>query len=1309
MFRRLLFVILTSFLAFAPQVKANDFLTSDSCFAHIDSNLYVVNERMPRFVEEVYVGEISPSGYDVQLCYPEFQAVSGKELRQIRQLQKEGVIPSDEVLDANGVILMPSPAPTSGLDLMQKLLVERKKGYLNISFCPVVRHEGVWKRILSCQVKVKRGDTASKVANHAPTADERWTKTSVLASGKWVKVSVPKEGIYQLTAADIQKMGFNDLSKVKVYGYGGLIQNETFDFPAVDENVLQTTPSDDLAEVPVMATTDGRLLFWAEGTMKYVWNEKDRNYTHEQNCYSTSSYYFITENDNPRSHVTTLSEVEADDATVMSDVPYVAVYDNDEFSWYDGGRRMFDGYCFSSGSNHTYRLSTPGLNFFVAGTKSIEVAMGASSLSSESNFSIKANDKNVGTLKVATYYSNNESACVTTKSFSNISVLSGTESNLFQFTANTNNKARLDYIRVNYPRHLQLTSEPYSFSPQTVGPVSLLVDEATSTTHLWRIGQNGSPTAEIPTHLNENVLQGVVPSGKRRFVFFDETQNFAAPTFVQNVENQNLHADENVDYVIIVPANGKLVAQATRLGEIHKQRDGLNYRVVRADQLYNEFSSGTPDANAYRRYLKMLYDRAGEDEDAMPQYCLFMGRSLWDNRFLSAAYKGKNQDDYLLCYEYDSRTASVGSVYSYVTDDFFGMLDDGEGVSVRNERLDVALGRMVCASEEEAKLLVDKTERYINNEDTGSWKNTIAVLGDDGNYNNHMKDSERVIGTINTYAPNFDIQKVYWDRYYWTASATGYTYPQGTARIHQIMTEGALLYNYSGHGSPNIISHYKLLQTPDFAKAWSPHLGVWLLASCEIYPFDNGENNLAETSLYVPDGGSVAFICATRAVFSDRNNAFNCAYSRFLFEKNAKGRYNTLGESMCLAKKQLILDGEPGDGANNKLKYVCFGDPALSLAFPQGKVVLDSINGKAINQMTQLEVLAAGSAARFSGHVCVEDSDSVDESFSGNVSAIIYDVEEEVICKNNQVINNVTTETCDPFVYKERSKSIFKGSTKATNGRFEITAVIPRDISYTNKAGRISLYAVKSDNSAEYNGYSETFCLNGTSDMAEPDTKGPEVIAYINSIDNPDYTITDENPILIADISDDYGINNAGISLGHDIELVLDGKSNELINLNSYFNYDFGSYQKGQLVYPMNGIERGQHTAELRVWDVNNNVTITDVHFIVRGETPEGGRDGYVTSTKNPASTATKFITYFPADVTVEGLVTYEVYDTRGRCVYKQPVPVSAGSTSSSLSWDLCGNDHEPLPSGIYFYRTVVNTSNGAKATDAQKLIITRQ
>lgn len=1317
MLRKLFFIVATTFFAASTASAADHIITSDSCFAHIDSNLYVVADHMPRYTEEVYVGDINPAGYDVELCYPEFKALSGKDLRAIRELQKCGVVANDAEIDASGIRLCPSPAPTGGLDLEQRMLIDRKKGALIVSFCPIVRHEGQWKRIVSCQVKVAaRTDSRSGAPRRAQSAEERWATSSVLANGKWAKISVTKEGIYQLTADDLKKMGFDDPAKVRVYGYGGRIQDEQFLFPAPDETVYQTATPDDLVEVPVYATSDNRLLFWAEGTMRYDWAKNDKStskYTHTQNHYSTESYYFVTESNDKREAIAQLAEVAGGAATEMTTVPYVSVVDNDCCNFYEGGRRMFDEHNFATGSSKSFRLETPDMDMESGLYKCLDVSAAASHPTNSTSFKVTLADVSLGSFTVSNYDPKSQVAKVSTESFDRLDKIQNAESLILQVSSSSGHPSYVDYARLNYPRKLQAQAVPYSFSPQQEGPVRLLIANANDKVHLWRIGQFGSPTAEVPATLNaDGQLVATVGVGTRRYVFFDESKTFSAPTYVGAVDNQNLHADSNIDYVIIIPANGKVADQAERLGQIHQQHDGLTYKVVRADQLYNEFSSGTPDANAYRRYLKMLYDRAGSDADAMPRFCLFMGKGLWDNRFLTTEFKGKKADDYLLVYESESykQANAIGSVDCYATDDFFGLLDDGEGskTSIESDRVDLALGRMVCMNDEEAKLLVDKVEAYINNTDNGSWKNTIAMLGDNGDKNEHMNDSEKVADEILAVAPNCNLQRVYWDRYNWTSSAIGYTFPQATARIRQLMTEGALMFNYSGHGSPTTISHYKVLQLPDFKQAFSPHMSLWVLASCEIYPFDHEEDNLAESALYLPTGGAIAFICATRSVYAQYNNPFNRAYCRYVFSKKEDGKLYSFGEALSKAKNTISIN--QSDKTINRLKYICFGDPALCLSLPTGNVVADAINGQSISELKEPLVLKAGEVVTISGHVSqIGDPSSIDTTFDGHVSATIYDREQQVICKNN--MGEKTSDGSSlitPMVFSERDKSIFKGTTKAQDGLFTFTLVVPRDISYSTDSGRIILYAVSSDRTREYSGCTEMFCLNGTAET-EIDENGPEVFAYINSVDNPDYTITDEHPVLIADIRDDYGINNAGISLGHDIELVIDGNTTNCINLNSYFNYDLGSYQKGQLVYEMNNMERGPHTAQLRVWDVNNNITITDVHFIVRSENAVGGRDGYVTATKNPAATDTRFITYFPADAEVEGLVLYEVYDTRGRCVYKESVAAPAGSSSASLSWDLCGNDHQPLPSGVYFYRTVVNTNNGSKATDAQKLIITRQ
>ena len=339
------------------------------------------------------------------------------------------------------------------------------------------------------------------------------------------------------------------------------------------------------------------------------------------------------------------------------------------------------------------------------------------------------------------------------------------------------------------------------------------------------------------------------------------TQDFPTPEYVYNITNQNHHADTAVDMVIIIPTTQKLLAQAERLKALHEQKDGLRIRIVPADELYNEFSSGTPDANAYRRYLKMLYDRAETTAD-MPRYLLLLGDCAWDNRMLSQQWRNYSPDDFLLCYESEN---SYSETHCYVSDDYFCLLDDGEGGNlVSSDQADVAVGRITARNADDATIAVDKITSYVNNQQAGSWQNLFCVMGDDGNDNVHMEDADSVARLVENRYPDFVVKRIMWDAYNRVSSSTGNSYPDVTRLIKQQMQQGALVMNYSGHGGPGAISHEYVLRLNDFAEATSQRLPLWVTASCDIMPFDGQENNIGETALFNKKGGAIAFYGTTR-------------------------------------------------------------------------------------------------------------------------------------------------------------------------------------------------------------------------------------------------------------------------------------------------------------------------------------------------------------------------------------------------------------------------------------------------------------
>lgn len=1272
--RPYLLSLLFSASALVGHAQAQDFI-------HIQADDYTVVDSLPVYLHEIPLGMTAMTDYAVELLYPEYVPLTADEKKYIPQLEakKEG-----------------------HLEVKQLLTTSRKERFLQVRFSPFVKRGREWLRLSSCKINVRPLVAAAVQAKSTPIVEERWLRNSVLSQGKWAKIRVAEEGIYALSPAQLKQMGFANPERVKVYGYGGLLQDERFAFHLANGRNWNGDTPDDLVEQPTLRRGE-EILFWAEGTRKWAYDARRQSWVHTNNHYSTHSYYFLTEGDHPL-EVQRLAAVETA-ANTMSTIPYGFAFDEDKTNWYEGGRRMFHSYDFQQGNQRNFSLTLPDFAPPPEGqTVTFDVAMGASSIQRATQAEISVNGEKKQTLYIGTVSTIIESA----RAASGTLRANLTDGNPTIGIATTaGNSARLDFIRASYTRQLTVSAKPYSFTPTGEQPVNLQFANHTPHTRLWQIGSNGSETKEVqPTLMADGTTVFPISDPTLRYVAFDDKASYPQPEFVENVEPQNLHADEHIDYVILVPSNGKLDEQAERLANIHRERSNMRVKVVKPKALYNEFSSGTPDANAYRRYLKMLYDRAETLSDA-PKYLLLMGKSPWDNRLITDDWKHYKPEDFLLAYEVDASSQSIGTVYSYVTDDFFGMLDDGEGANIRLDKLDLATGRMVCSNEAEARRLVDKVERYLSNKDAGAWKNNIVMLGDDGDANEHMEDAEQVSKEIEVAGGGrYNLQKIYWDRYTRQSGATGHSYPVVSERVRQLMRQGAAIFNYSGHGAPHQVSHERALEMHDFQQSYSPAMSLWILASCEIFPFDSKEENLAEASLFLPEGGSIAFMCASRAVYAAQNNALNRQFSKFVLGRDTQGKRITMGEALRLAKVQMLttssLNASPADPTINKLKYVYFGDPALALALPTGDVVLDSIDGQVLGK--ERIQLSAGRVVRLSGYVSdSQTTKSLDAAFNGTLHVELFDRTETVVCKDND--GSARKAGRQPLKFKEQVRSIFKGAHKVKNGRFEFTVTIPRDISYTNDDARFSFHALSDDFQKESNGVSQRFFLNGTAEGVAPDTLAPKALLFLNDIASEQWAVVSPDPVFVAQVSDDSGINATGNSLGHDIELILDGQSQSPIVLNDYFTYAFGSYQKGEVVYPLRNLSLGRHTLDFNVWDVNNNVSRSRLNFIV---SDKGMSSNSIAATQNPAMERTTFIANFESLSPEGGLITYDVFDNQGRRVWQTTATLQEGQMSHSVDFNLRSAQGALLPSGIYLYRATLQTAAKQWTIPAQKLIITR-
>ncbi|MBF1600526.1 MAG: Por secretion system protein, partial [Prevotella sp.] len=158
----------------------------------------------------------------------------------------------------------------------------------------------------------------------------RYANHSVLSTGKWAKIRVPADGVYQLSNDLIRRAGFTNLDKVKIYGYGGHLQDEELTANYIISH-------DDLKEVPSY-TIHGKRLFYARGSVSWDSNSATRR---TRNPYSDYGYYFLTE-DNAGNAASISDSTTFLNSFYPSANDYHSLHEVDNFSWFNGGRNLFE-------------------------------------------------------------------------------------------------------------------------------------------------------------------------------------------------------------------------------------------------------------------------------------------------------------------------------------------------------------------------------------------------------------------------------------------------------------------------------------------------------------------------------------------------------------------------------------------------------------------------------------------------------------------------------------------------------------------------------------------------------------------------------------------------------------------------------------------------------------------------------------------------------------------------------------------------------------------------------------------------------
>ncbi len=1183
-------------------------------------------------------------------------------------------------LTAAELAVFPFDVPLSDKPMVTTQMIENlDASRLQMIVCPFVKIDGNYFKLMSFNYSINESNNAKKITNQSSNYLHQYAQSSVLNSGEFVKIRVSETGIHRITFEDLVAMGVNP-QNARVFGYGGNVLDQHFANPKID----------DLPEVPIHIEkgNDGvfnagdYILFYAQGINKWTYDRMRMMFTHTRNSYSNFGYYFVTSDAGVGKTIETVAKDIPNNAVIADVNEFVdyKVHEQELQSMVFSGKEFY-GETFSDRTSFTFNFNFPNVVKTNSTKIRLDVAAAASTVSSF-NLLMAGITRSVS---------------LPAKGSDNYEKAKGANS-VFTFTPNADDfSLRLDYVKpnssatgylnyitVNALRSLKMTGAAMHFQTDlnTDGNIfnRYLLSDAGADVQIWDVTQPHN-TIRIATGSQNNTLSFIDSNNSIRTYIAVNTKNggaFPKPVVVGQVANQNLHSLQGIDFVIITHPDFE--AEANRLAQAHREIDFMTVAVVTTEQVYNEFSSGTPDATAYRWLMKMLNDRAIRDgkPQEKPKYLLLFGRGTFDNRKILPLSK-ESGDNFVLTYQADN---SLVKTLSYVTDDYFAFLDDSQGLQIPSHALRVGVGRFPVRTVKEAADVVNKNIAYMQNKGKGIWKNQLCFVADDGDGALHMKQADSITNVIARNHPNYIVNKIYLDSYFQETSATGKTYPLARTQLHNYIRNGVFMLNFTGHASTMGWTSEGILSTKDVEELSNKNLPIWVGATCDFLEFDVKTVSAGEKVLLNPAGGGIGILSAARPVYASQNFSMNRFFNEYAFKK-VDGEHLRLGDIVREAKNRIGSE-------INKLSYVLIGNPALKLNYPtKYEVKTSHINGVDVTMAN--DTLRATSTASIGGFVADENGNKV-TNFNGEVNAMVFDKVQTITTRNNSNGGSMT--------YNDRPNILFSGKAEVVNGEFSLTFMMPKDIKYNFGAGRINLYAFDKNNlNDEAIGKFENFVVGGSSAAFDvSDKQGPEITAYLNSSNFQNGDKVNETPMFIAQLFDSNGINRVGSGIGHDLLLVVNNDSRQTYVLNDYFESSLTGFQNGEVRFKLPELPKGKHSLTFRAWDLLNNSNSIALDFEVEnGLTPEIFK---VYNYPNPVKEFTRIKLEHDRPETVLD-TQVDIFDLAGRLLwsFKQ-----AGA--DDITWDLQTIDGIKVRKGIYLYRVTVNTKSSERVSKTNKMLV---
>lgn len=1097
---------------------------------------------------------------------------------------------------------------------------------------------------------------------------------SVLAEGNWFKIGVVESGVYKLTYNDFVAMGadVNSINPQFVSFYG----TEAGMLPQKNDEPRR----DDLGEMAVAFRgndngsfeEDEFFLFYAEGPVRKVYNNTFQMLVCEQNVYSDSVFCFVrTDNPTASKRIADGDSFNLSSLSVIDSYLAVEHHERDINNPYSLGTRWY-GETLSQGTETEFTKSFVCTDLMPGSKAKCYVSVIGRSLTESVIADISINGAEQGSIAIPRVLpSSNRFA----NEQSNIYEFDATETVNFKASlrnSSTDAMVGIDFVTLNVWKKLRFDNQQFEFSvlqnqsADSVVKVSVASD--VNNPNIWKI-TSPLDVENVPFVAGDSLSFGCRMNSRNDFVVFNDSQAKQV-VLARHIPNQNVH-QQPVSTDMLIITHRRFADRADELAQLHLALDNLNCSVVDVDEIYNEFSGGRLDVSAIRDFIKMVYDRGQQ----RLKYVLLFGDASFDYRNISG--QGGN---FVPSLQSDN---TYNFMRSYVTDDYFGLMDDGEGMDCAGV-VDLGIGRLPVNTIQQAENVVDKIKDYVLIPSCyGEWKNSFLFVADDDKAG-YIDACEKIEDVLKQKCPSFNVSKIYTDAYVrQDVAGGGHAYPEARADLLGSINKGVSVLAYYGHGGVRGWTEEGILTYNDILSMNNAHrLPFVFTATCEFSKFDNpGFSSAGEEMFLNRDGGAIAMFTSTRptATFTNTNLGLH------LF--NALDSLNTSRLTFGGLTKAAKVDG-----LFDNCSFVLFGDPALRFSYPQNRIQVTSINGQPAGVFQTVE---SASMMNVEGRVIDADSAFV-QSFNGVIDIKLYDKKVSM----STLSNNGSVETRDFVEYKN---VVFEGRSKVENGTFSVSVPVSDVLNFMDGNARLSFYASDTINGVEATGMFDNFTL-AVGSNAHRDNTAPAVDFYCNSTLFADGDVVLPNGIIAADIFDEQGICLYNNVIGRDMLLTHEFEGSvEKIVANGYCHQtEVGDFTRFRLEMPFTGLPSGEHRYTLRVSDNHGNTTEKEISFVVDfGQTKVNA-----VCYPNPSSTSTTFVVscatespFVDVEISIYSVIGQPIAELNRRfgC---------SGEASFVVDVDFrrdCGFVPE---NGVYVARIVVVDDKGKRHSTHQQMII---